>query len=207
MEKYITKLVPWERKKVKIYINDSFLFFLYSNEIKKLNIQQNKEISDEVLDRVYEDILLPRCRNKLLSLLEYKDRTGQELRERLLMEGYPEEIVERVILWAEENHFIDINRFARNYIKNNAGKKGKKLIQIELSKYGVEKELAKELLAEVEVREDERIKVIYEKRFKNVDLKEEKQKMRILRYFVRNGFSYEDVHKFLSEKCNDLNFD
>ena len=112
--------------------------------------------------------------------------------------------------------FIFFNRYdavsitcitARNYIKNNARKKGKKLIQIELSKYGVEKELAKELLAEVEVREDERIKVIYEKRFKNVDLKEEKQKMRILRYFVRNGFSYEDVHKFLSEKCNDLNFD
>lgn len=203
MEGYITNLVPWEKKKVKVYIDDRFRFFLYSNEIKRLKIQRDEEISEEILNQIYKNILFPRCKNKLISLLEYKDRTGQELKERLLREGYPEEVVNQVILWAEEYHFIDIERFAANYVKTNAGKKGNRLLRIELSKRGVEKELLDELLADVEENEKEQMGRIYKKRFYNVDLKEEKQRMRVMRYFIRNGFSYEEVHNFLSMEGKD----
>ena len=48
MEGYITNLVPWEKKKVKVYIDDRFRFFLYSNEIKRLKIQQDEEISEDI---------------------------------------------------------------------------------------------------------------------------------------------------------------
>ncbi|MBQ4522846.1 MAG: regulatory protein RecX [Lachnospiraceae bacterium] len=200
MERYITKLVPWEKKKVKVYIDDTFRFFLYSNEVKRLKIQQDAEVSEDMLNEIYKNILFPRCKNKLISLLEYKDRTSQELKERLLREGYPEEVVSQVISWAEEYHFIDIERFAVNYVKTNAGKKGNRLLRIELSKRGVEKELLDELLADVEENEKEQIEKIYEKRFYNVDLKEEKQRMKVVRYFIRNGFSYEEVQNFLTRE-------
>lgn len=200
MEKYITKLMPWEKKKIKVYIDDTFQFFLYFNEVKRLKLQQDEEISDEKLNEIYENILFPRCKNKLISLLEYKDRTSQELKERLMKEGYPEEVVTQAVLWAEEYHFIDIERFAANYVKANAGKKGNRLLRIELSKRGVEKELLDELLEDVEEHEKEQIEKIYEKRFSQVDLHEEKQRMKVMRYFIRNGFSYEEVQNFLSRE-------
>lgn len=196
---YITKLLPWDKNKIKVYLDDSYAFFLYSAEIKRFKLCLNEEISQITLNEIYENVLLPRCRNKLISLLEYKDRTTQEAKERLLREGYPEEIVNRVLLWAEEYHFLDMNRFATGYVKNNAGKKGSRLLRLELNRRGVEKELAEELLTEVKEKEEEQIEAIFFKRFRNLDLSEEKQRMRVIRYFLRNGFSYEDVQKVLNK--------
>ena len=200
MKNYVTRLEAWEKKKIKVYVDDVFCFFLYANEVKRLKIQEEEEISDVVLKEIYEKILFPRCQNKLVSLLEYKDRTSQELKERLLREGYPQEVVNQVILWGREYHFIDEERFARNYVKKNATKKGERLLRIELSQKGVEKELMDELLEDILEQEKEQIECIYEKRFHNIDLSEEKQRMKVTRYFIRNGFSYAEVHKFLSGK-------
>ena len=205
MESYITKLESYQKKKVKIYIDDVFCFFLYINEVKRLKLQEGECISKQMLEEIYKSILLPRCKNKLCSLLEYKDRTDQELKERLIREGYPKELVEEGISWAKEYRLIDNDRFAANYVKVNEGKKGNYLLRKELSRKGIEKTVVDELLADVEKQEKDNIEKLYQKRFSSIDLQDEKQRMKVMRYFIRNGFSYDDIQNLIHKMKHGLN--
>ena len=56
------------------------------------------------------------ARKKALALLEIRDRTTKELRERLLRCGYSQEEAEDALRYAASFGYVDDLRYAENYI-------------------------------------------------------------------------------------------
>ena len=86
----ITKLLEQDKSKIKVYIDDEYVFWLYKKDIIKYEIAEGKEITSEVFNELLNDIVYNRAKQKSLSLLKFMDRSEYEIRKKMTDAGYPE---------------------------------------------------------------------------------------------------------------------
>jgi len=131
--------------------------------------------------------------DKAVNLLAFKDRTTQEIRHRLNEKGYNSEEIEEAVDKLSYYGYLNDQNYTLSYIKDNTSKKGKKLIVNELNKKGVDKNIIAKVYDEVVVDEISTIDSIIKRRYNNMDISDDKVYRRVVGYFLRRGFSYENV--------------
>ena len=52
----VTGLEPIKKTKWKVYIDEQFAFVLYKGEIVRYEIQEDREISEETVDRIKTEV-------------------------------------------------------------------------------------------------------------------------------------------------------
>lgn len=141
--------------------------------------------------------------------LSFKDRTEKEIRDKLIEKGYSESEIDTSISKLLEYGYINDAHYTFLYIKSNIYKKGIKLIKNELAKKGISKELVDEqydiyLDSEEPEKIDntyelefEVVNSIFERRFINIELNDDKNIRKVNSYFLRRGFKYEIVNKVI----------
>ena len=84
-----------------------------------------------------------------VKMLALCDRSEHEIREKLRNAGYPDSCVENVIekLYAEE--LLDDEKFAANWTQSRAHKHGKRRLEQELSRRGIDREVAHAAVSEL----------------------------------------------------------
>lgn len=148
----------------------------------------------------YESIeeMVLAAKKKALSLLQVQDRTEAQLRTKLLENGFPESVVEIAMEYVQSFHYIDDERYARNYVDSRQGAKSKQQIRMELLKKGVSDELIREALAlEYETEESNLIEELLAKKKYRPDM-DYKEKNRIISYVMRRGFQLEDIRRCMN---------
>lgn len=199
----ITKIENITKTKVKIYIDGEYAFSLYQKDIQLLQVEEGMELPEKIYEEILEKIILYRAKQKALALLEAQDRTRMELRNKLSEAGYREDIIDQTIAYIDSYGYLDDERYASNYIRFRKHQKSKLVLQMELSRKGISKEIL-ESIFENEYQEDESedpeitaIKKIITK--KNIDTKnlswEEKQKLVASLY--RKGFALDKINHIL----------
>lgn len=132
-------------------------------------------------------------------LLKYRARSEKELRERL-RKKFSEAEIDDLISEFKEKGLIDDVKFSYlfAYDKLTIQKKGPKLIEWELLKLGVEKEIAEEAISKVlqEVDEEEILKELLKRETSNYKI-DEKKKRNLYSRLVRRGFNYHSIEKVL----------
>ncbi|MBQ7706272.1 MAG: regulatory protein RecX [Lachnospiraceae bacterium] len=105
-------------------------------------------------------------------LLTYKNRTVKEIEDKLKSKGYSETEIDKAVKKLKEYSFVDDENYTLLYIKSNLDKKGEKLIRRELEQKGIERELIRTKIDELEIseKEEEKIEAIFNKRFINMNL-------------------------------------
>lgn len=141
--------------------------------------------------------------DKAVNLLAFKDRTTQEIIQRLKEKGYSDEDIEDTVVKLSYYGYLNDQNYTISYIKDNASKKGKKLITNELSQKGVDKSVIDMACDEVEIDEVSSIECILSHRFANADYKDEKTYRRVVNYFLRRGFNYENIRKTIKLYSNN----
>lgn len=196
---FVTKMVELKKGKYKIYLNDEFAFALYKSELRLFSIKIGMELTQEIHDKIYGDILYKRAKTRVLHLLEKMDRTEFQLRTKLKESFYPGEVVDRVMQYVNEQHYVDDEKYVGNFINMHHGCKSKQQIMMQLYQKGVEKQVITNALEQSEFDEKEAIRRIILKKhyqFKNAE-KEELQKMKA--YLYRKGFSYDVLNSVICE--------
>jgi regulatory protein len=130
--------------------------------------------------------------------LSFKDRTVKELTDKLREKEYADEEIDNAVSRLMGYGYLDDERYAEAYIKNNRKRKGLKLIERELYAKGVSRDVLSNVLESMDVyldSEAEIVQDIYNRRFMGSDMNDEVQKRRIFSYFQRRGFSYEVISK------------
>ncbi len=132
-------------------------------------------------------------------LLTYKNRTVKEIEDKLVSKGYSEAEIDKAINKLKEYSFVDDENYTLLYIKSNFNKKGEKLIRRELEQKGIERELIRTKIDELEIseKEEEKIEAIFNKRFINLNLDDIKIQNKIYSFFLRRGFSYGKISKIV----------
>ena len=143
------------------------------------------------------------CRRAALNILEYKSRTEQELRQKLLTKGFSSALVEDAVAYAASFGYINDLRYAETYILNRMEQKSRQKILIELSQKGIGRDTAEEAWENVSPEDrDEReiLRSELQKKLPDAGSLDEKEKRRLYAYFMRRGFRSGDILAVLGEK-------
>ena len=186
---YITKIECGKGKKYKVFGDERFLFSLYKNELKHYGIVENAEIEDTVIEVIRDELILNRAKERSLYLLEYKPFSISMMRDKLSNNEYPKDIIERVILFLEEYHYLDDERYIRMYVESYSSKKSKKQITRDLLRKGLSRELINSYFENFEYSEQECFKRQFERYIRGKNLEDWQVRQKVFRYFYGKGFS------------------
>ena len=105
------------RGKVSLCLNEGIRLWLYQGEARQLGLSVGSELSEDEYQSILHDVIGKRAVKRAMHLLERQDRTEHALREKLTQNAYPSEAVEDAISYVKRLHYLDDERFARNFIQ------------------------------------------------------------------------------------------
>ena len=87
----ITGIKPVGKGRYEIFLDEGSYpaFALYRKELKKFDIREGEELPEDVRTEIYSEVLVKRALLRLYHLIESRDYTERELRDRLKRGAYP----------------------------------------------------------------------------------------------------------------------
>lgn len=195
----ITAIEPGENKKYKIYLNDELAFELYKSEIKVCNLVKGMELEEELHNRILYEIVGKRAKKRAMHILEKRDKTEQQLRDKLLENRYPVQVVESAIDYVKSYGYIDDISYARRYIEYRSRSKSRKQLRMELYAKGISSEVISEIFDDMEDGEGETIRKLILKKSAEPQLLEETERRKLKMSLMRKGFAYSEIEKAFSQ--------
>ena len=197
----IIKVEIIEKGKKKLVFDTGITCLLYRGEVRELKLEENSYISLEQYEYILKEIVGKRAKKRALYLLEQMDRTEQQLRDKLLANGYPLQCIEDAIAYVKSFHYLDDYRYASTYIHYYQEKLSKQQLKQKLIIKGVPKDLAEQALeAEYVSDESEQIvQILHKKKFEGVS-KHSPEFRKMYQYLLRRGFSSSDILKEMNQK-------
>ena len=188
-------------KKCRIIIDDDIVVQLYKGEVRKLGIKADSQFSNESYNEMY-NILNKRARERSLFLLKDMDKTEKQIRDKLKLGDYPEDIINNAIEFLKKYGYVDDIRYAKLYISSKQNSKSIKQIELELYKKGVNKENVSKVLLEMDLSNEEALNKLIEKIIKKYYLNDKTQYNKMCRYLLGKGFSYGEIQEALFKYTN-----
>ena len=152
-----------------------------------------------VIKKNSRDKSLKEAKNTAYRLLKIRNRSQQEIRDKLTQKDFPKEIVEETISYLESIDLIDDNLFAKGFIRSRLNKPfGKRRIVLELKQKGVAPDIIENefLLIADEINETDAAITLAKKRAtKYSGIDKIKKQQRLFAYLIRRGFSGESAQK------------
>lgn len=138
-------------------------------------------------------------KEKALRLLEFRNHSEGELRQKLKIAGALEEDIEKVIEFLKEYNLINDKEYAKRLALDlkNLKKYGERRIRSELMSKGISSEFVEEAISELPEFDEDVLVQLVEKRLKG-DF-EKKNKDRVLRYFLSRGYSFDEIKKAIEK--------
>ncbi|MEG1901084.1 MAG: regulatory protein RecX [Clostridium sp.] len=197
----VDRIEPLDKRRCKVFLDGDFAFVLYKGELKKFYIEEGTEMTDEVYQEILK-VICKRVRERALYILKFSNRTEAELRIKLRMAFYPEAAIDEAVRFLREYHYLDDDRYAKNYIEVYGKRKSRAELMNALLKKGVEKSCIVQLLEEQPPDEEQQIRQWLEKRRYKDDARPE-EKRKTIAFLMRKGFSYALVRRVIGDIDED----
>ena len=140
-----------------------------------------------------------------LALLEFRDRTERELRQKLKEREYSAEEINETVLFLKEYRYLDDEAYVDRYIRSCAARKSRRQIRADLERKGVSREIIDLQLQEKTVDEDSQIrKLLQKKGYVPGKRLEPAEYRRIMGALGRRGFSGEAIRKDMESMREEL---
>lgn len=195
----ITDIVEVTGTKAKVCVDNGVTFMLYKGEIQKFALEKNGILSEELYDKIINEILLKRAKLRCMNLLKNRDYTMYQLVTKLRQGGYPEAVIEGATAYVASFGYIDDFRYAKTYIMSAGQTKSRRQIERDLLQKGISKEQIHAAYAQCSVEEgttqEQKLieKLLEKKRFDSQNATyAERQK--IAAFLYRKGFSMDDIN-------------
>lgn len=196
------------KNKVSVFIDSVFSFGITKEELIKLKLSENKEISQEEINKIKNHIIFEKAKNRSFKILSFRQYSKLELKNKLLAELFPNDIVDKVIELLENYKYINDFEFTKSYIKNRYITKGYGINKIifELKRLGINEtdiiNIYNETIKKFSITEEDKIRELINKKLKGkvTDFEENpKLKKKLFDYLYRRGFYYETIMNVLKE--------
>lgn len=190
----VTKIQPLDKKRNIVYVDNRVAFALYKGDLFTYRVEENSELSNDTYNRICEEILKKRALLRLGHLLEKRDYTEKQLRDKLREGYYPDEVTQYAIKKIAGYGLVDDERYATRYIECSLTKKSKNRIKSDLFSKGIDKEIIEKAFSDLEeegVAQDESalVRAILMKRHYYEGERTAKDKAKQFNYLLGKGFS------------------
>ncbi len=194
----LTAAEPRRKGLVQLYIDGEAAVKIDREVFLMSRLSPGDQLSDEELHKLILDSDNRRASEKALYLLEYRDHTSRELREKIARTAASKEAAEAAVKKMEELGLVDDDEYGRRYARELFEHKrfGPMRVRQELRQKGIRPELIDELLDEYDDPEafSLRIGEILERKYP-LWREDEKIKRRAHAALQRMGYSYEHIRE------------
>jgi regulatory protein len=197
--------VKFKKNTFKIFFENNDSIIVLADSMVKFGLKVGKDLADKEYKEVMSHDKSNRIMSDALALVALRSYSSRGLQEKLLQKGYDKDIALNVVNRLEELNYINDDNFSKNYAVYLSQKgKGEFAIKAELEKQGIDKVLIMEALDEVKSQEEpyEQIVKIMRSKFKNFKWKDKSKVRRAATFFLRRGFSSENIAKAFREYKN-----
>lgn len=194
---YITKIEKGKGRRYRVYSDEQLVFALYEKELKYYNIEESRELKDDIIDTILNDLILKRAKERALYLLERRMFTVSMMRDKLIYNDYPQCVVENVLSFLKEYGYLDDKEYACIYIRNYSSKKSRKQIMLDLHIKGIEKQLVNDFFKEYEYSEEQCFARQFERYVRGKDLANFSDRNKVFRYFYGKGFPTNLIKEYM----------
>lgn len=200
----ITDVKPRKKSMVALYIDGEFA----ANIDKETFLISRYKIGSNITDEEFYDLTRQsenrRAKEKAFYLIEHRDHSSKELFDkikRFTSEKSAHLAVERM----KDIGLVNDNAFAKKYASELICRKkfAAKRAEYELIKKGIDREIAREIIEEIEVDPKEQILGLLLGKYRN-SIHDEKKLKRAVASLQRYGYSWEDIRSALEEVKNDF---
>lgn len=199
----VTAIVPVDKRKCKVFLGEDFAFVLYKSEATRFHIEEENDLSEQTYEKIKEEILLKRARDRALYLLQSQGRTKAEMIQKLQKDGYPDDVIREVMSFLEEYHFVDDSSYTENHIHVNKSRKSPRQIVFELQQKGVDKDTISRMLEEAPINEDDTVRALLKKKTGGQIPADWKERQKLADFLGRKGFSFDVIQRVLRESTDD----
>jgi regulatory protein len=201
------KILKIEKVKLKkdtfrIFFDNDDSITVLADSIVKFCLKEGQELQEKEYEEVVSYDKSNRIMSDAFSLVAAKSYSSKGLQDKLLQKGYDKDKVLNAVLRLEELNYINDERFSKNYAIYLSQKgKGEFVIKADLERQGINKSLMIEALNAVksQVEPYEQIVKILHSKFKKFNGKDKNEVRRIASFFLRRGFSSENIAKAFRE--------
>lgn len=189
-----------QKKHLTLIVLDNGDEVLLDNDIcLNYSLKKNKVISEERLCELKYESEYERAKNRALWYLDRSDRTEKTMYEKLVTAGFDKKASAAVIARLVEVGLIDDRRFALRFAEKCAESNiSKREALNKMLQKGVPYDIAKEMLSDTEVDEEEQIKNIIEKKYLR-KLEAENGAEKVFAALARKGFGFSAIRSVLKE--------
>ncbi|ADL34375.1 recombination regulator RecX [Butyrivibrio proteoclasticus B316] len=202
----ITDIVELDKKRCKIFIDGEFAFVLYKGELREYDIKSGNEISESVYESIKSEVLSKRAKLRAMNLLQKKDYTEKQLRDKLQEGLYSQELIDEAINYVKSYRYLDDERFARDYITYHMEMRSRNRILQDLTGKGISKDVTISIMDELyseseeisgDIETEQINKLLIKKHFdKDMDYKD---KQKIMGFLVRRGYTMDSIRRAMEE--------
>lgn len=194
----VVSVVPQDKKKLKICLDNGDSFILYKGEAAKLSLFEKEVFDDAKYRQIMTDILGKRATKRAMHLLEQQERTEKQLRDKLAQGGYPEQCINQAIDYVKSYHYVDDYRYAIVYIRYHQEKESRQKLTQKLMMRGISRELIQQALEEEFVADEcAQIKELLRKRRYDPDNADEATRRKTAQFLMRKGFKSRDIFRVM----------
>ena len=198
----ITEVTAINQSRYRITLDEESDFVLYRGELRRFQIKQGGELSEDAYRQIFREILPKRAKLRCMNLLKAKDYTKRQLTDKLKQGAYPDEIIEEALAYVESYGYIDDRRYARNFIEYHIGTRSRRRSENDLQQKGIRRELIAlafdELLGEgVEIDETAQIQKFLLKKNFHMQTATDKERQKMYGFLYRKGFRTDAINRAL----------
>ena len=152
-------------------------------------------ITKEDIENYNKECNLTKAKNRVMDIINRRLLPKKAIIDDLIKRGFDKQIATEAVKEFENLGYIDDYFFATEYAKDAFfyKKHGKLRIINDLCQKGIEKDIAKDALDELELDEKDNLIDILKSRFANTDFSDFKEKNKVIRYFATRGYNISDI--------------
>ncbi|NLP13753.1 MAG: regulatory protein RecX [Clostridium sp.] len=189
-----------------VFIDDRYAFSIPEEDYLRLRLYEKKEISDEEIEFIKENVTFKSAKSQAVKYLSYRLVSEAQLFAKLQNKGYDEDVIWDVINELKSIGYINDLIYAQKYIyeRIKLKPKSKKMLRMELKSKGVSEDIINQVLEEMDFDEDMIIDRLIKKKFGKYDITEPKIEKKIYYFLLHRGFSMENIRTALNRIANSI---
>ncbi len=189
---------PGRGDKVHLHIDGEYFITVDSGYLAELGIYNGMNVDCEDVEKLRKNISVRRAYNKAVDLLSRRDHSKKELIEKLRQKGHGEYAF-AAIEKLEGYGYIDDRRFAFNFADELIRLKsyGKKRVEQELYRKGVERDIISEVISECNFSSEKLPELIERKYYRY--LGDEKGVNKTVNALLRLGYTYSEIRDAIKD--------
>ena len=195
----VTAMEPRRKGLTALYV-DGQEVLVDTETLLSRHIRLGDELEASALEELCRASEARRVRERALYILDYRDHSRAELHRKLRAASFSEEACTAAVEKMVELGLIDDREYARKLVAEGMLRKGfgERRMQTELFRRGIDREIAQEVMAEVEVDPIQQLVTVIGKKYTPLP-QDEKGRRRMVNGLLRMGYGFGDIRSALSE--------